>query len=713
MGSIGFERAVIAYDAVDAALDKADALDVEGLSSVERMELLARREAWGRRVPAGEHALINELACASGEELGGTLRAVLADRLRIRRGEAARRVAEAADLGPRRALTGEPLAPRLEHTAAGQRAGRIGREHVGVIRGFLAGLPGFVDESTRAEAEQRLAAVAGSFRPDELERFAAHLEVVLNPDGTFSDADRARRRGLSLGPQGPDGMSSPVSSRGLLMLLQHGLEGSVFVGVVGTVGLPAAPDHVEPGTGEDAGGVRVIVAAGDGAIVEIGGPGIGSPGVAGEVADGVSQLFVAGPAKADRAHLSGLTGGGCHAGQAGQCLWSGESGSAVTDFSQKPCSADSSRSGQAGEDVRVGVDSKLLIDLLGEDLDLFHHGDQRGHQGAGDVDVCGAFITGGTARRGDQTSVHIGRIGAAGITHRGQPRAEALSSQPVGAVLAIKPGQELQTDRRVQMRKQADRPGKHPLEVLTQLVGQRHPMSDEVTAGSTHGAQRRRGLGVRDQGPQPGAVGPQRVGQHKGVEPIVLVAGRPVAAAQVLQLVGADHHHGYPRPQQGIDHRPVRTFNGRLSRSAAGQHRHQPPQPRSTVLNGASMHQRASLVDDRYRVIVTGPIDSTCQTVDRFRRQDRCGILHHSLLAASPSGEAPSSRCRGVTAGSLTVRRSTALSPVDGHHTPGNRRAPQNSSWTSKRQASRAMTRRHLRCIGDPSKITDTTMVHQ
>lgn len=29
----------------------------------------------------------------------------------------------------------------------------------------------------------------------------------LNPDGLFSDADRARRRTLHLGPQGPDGMS--------------------------------------------------------------------------------------------------------------------------------------------------------------------------------------------------------------------------------------------------------------------------------------------------------------------------------------------------------------------------------------------------------------------------------------------------------------------------------------------------------------------------
>src|SRR5674536_47167 len=88
------------------------------------------------------------------------------------------------------------------------------------------------------------------------------------------------------------------------------------------------------------------------------------------------------------------------------------------------------------------------------------------------------------------------------------------------------------------------------------------------------------------------------------------------------------------------------------------------------------------------------------------------GILHRSLLAASPSGEAPDLRCQDAAAGSLTVRRSVALSPVDGRRVLGNRRVSHNSSWTSERQASRAMTRRHLGCIGSPS-TTDTTRVHQ
>ena len=40
-------------------------------------------------------------------------------------------------------------------------------------------------------------------------------------------------------------------------------------------------------------------------------------------------------------------------------------------------------------------------------------------------------------------------------------------------------------------------------------------------------------------------------------------------------------------------------------------------------------------------------------------------------------------RCRDVAAGSLTDRRSEALSPVDGPHAPGNHQTSQISWWTS------------------------------
>ena len=139
--------------------------------------------------------------------MGGPLPQALADRLRITRGEARRRVAEAADLGPRRALTGEVLPPLLTATAVAQRDGSVDPAHVTVIRRFFNQLPGSVDLDTRACAEAQLAELATQVRPDDLAKVAERLAGYLNPDGTYTDEDRARRRGLTLGNQDIDGMS--------------------------------------------------------------------------------------------------------------------------------------------------------------------------------------------------------------------------------------------------------------------------------------------------------------------------------------------------------------------------------------------------------------------------------------------------------------------------------------------------------------------------
>ena len=143
-------------------------------------------------------------------ELGGKLPPALANRLRISRAEASRRVHEAADLGERKALNGEALPPVLPATAEAQRNGDLGAGHVAVIRSFWHRLPDFVDIETRAKAEAQLARLACEYRPDELAKLADTLTDCLHPDGDFTDVDRARRRGLSIGNQDIDGMS-PIS----------------------------------------------------------------------------------------------------------------------------------------------------------------------------------------------------------------------------------------------------------------------------------------------------------------------------------------------------------------------------------------------------------------------------------------------------------------------------------------------------------------------
>lgn len=197
-----------AFDALRAARARVNALSFDVLTTPERLTYLEQLEEDARQAPVAGHALINQIAEQADEKaLGGRLPAVLAGRLRISRAEARRRVAEAADLGPRRALTGEALPPLLTATATAQRQGRIGGEHIKVIRGFLRRLPDFVDLGTREHVHADLTEKATQFGPEDLAQLAQHAMDCINPDGDYTDADRARRRGLTLGRQGADGMS--------------------------------------------------------------------------------------------------------------------------------------------------------------------------------------------------------------------------------------------------------------------------------------------------------------------------------------------------------------------------------------------------------------------------------------------------------------------------------------------------------------------------
>src|SRR6478609_9113882 len=235
-------------------------------------------------------------------------------------------------------------------------------------------------------------------------------------------------------------MSSPVSSRQLL-ILQEALQGAVFSGVVVDSVLPAFPDHVQPGSGEDADGVGVVVPAGSCAVVQVGGPGVGASRVGGEVGDSVAQLLVAGPAEPDCADLAGLSGRGCRSGKAAQGFGGGEARAAVADLGQQSGGAYASGAGQRGEDVRVGVQGQLFVDLGGQALDLLDQGGQDGQQRPGDVSLSGAVFAGRAARRGGQPGVQDGGIDAAAVAHGAQPCSKAFGREPVGAVLGVEAGQ--------------------------------------------------------------------------------------------------------------------------------------------------------------------------------------------------------------------------------------------------------------------------------
>ncbi|MFC5142485.1 DUF222 domain-containing protein [Actinomycetospora rhizophila] len=119
---------------------------------------------------------------------------------RCDRAEAMRLVDEARDLVPRVELSGEPLPPRLPHTAAALAAGAIGDAHVVVIRRAMRRLAAVehLDPAVVTDAEQALAEHARELSPNGLGKVADRLLARLDPDGAAPDPGKGRSDGVQL-----------------------------------------------------------------------------------------------------------------------------------------------------------------------------------------------------------------------------------------------------------------------------------------------------------------------------------------------------------------------------------------------------------------------------------------------------------------------------------------------------------------------------------
>ncbi|MEW5808513.1 MAG: HNH endonuclease signature motif containing protein [Actinomycetota bacterium] len=182
----------------------------DGLSHRELVALLAEVTTVVRSVPALEHHILARLTTETEPRRLGeaSWKKVLTTALRVSEKEAKRRLADAAALGPRQAVTGEPLPPRWEATATAQAAGVLDAEHVAVIARFHDRLPVWVDVDTRAAADRQLASLGTGLTPEDLKKAADRLAAMIDQDGPEpTDAERARRRGISMGEQQADGMS--------------------------------------------------------------------------------------------------------------------------------------------------------------------------------------------------------------------------------------------------------------------------------------------------------------------------------------------------------------------------------------------------------------------------------------------------------------------------------------------------------------------------
>jgi len=191
-----------------AAYDAVAACDLENLPAAELLAFIDGLETLTRQLPTQSHRALARLQTeTTATELGAkSWKDVLAIRWRITTSDAHRRLTDASELGPRRALTGAPLPPLLPAVAAAQAGGLINGDHVTVLRAAIKALPGWVDAITRAQIEVDLVRVAVAVGPKELKDTAALRLFLLDQDGPEpQDTERARTRGLSKGQQRRNG----------------------------------------------------------------------------------------------------------------------------------------------------------------------------------------------------------------------------------------------------------------------------------------------------------------------------------------------------------------------------------------------------------------------------------------------------------------------------------------------------------------------------
>ena len=182
------------------------------------------------------------------------------------------------------------------------------------------------------------------------------------------------------------------------------------------------------------------------------------------------------------------------------------------------------------------------------------------------------------------------------------------------------------------------------------------------------------GVAVAGQRPQPGPVGAQRVGQHVGVEPVVLVAGRAVAAAQVLDLVRGDHEHRRARPRAArrppgrrVVRSPPRATPARRSRRTSWRS----PGAVWVTVNRSSWTPRSSTIATAWSVLAQS-MPAVGRAGPTGRSVPSCVVLvdHDGvLLAVAAAGGHPNGS--GHDCRSLTDRRSGGAQPCRQSACPG------------------------------------------
>src|SRR5271167_4752895 len=202
------EQILAALDAIDAAHTAMRETSSALVGNTFRVTVAERLETQERANRGLMYRFFGEIADPP-DEAGAiaVVRSALWQRLRITPQEITRRFKLAVRIRPRRSLTGPAVAPELAELAAAVAAGTVGDDHIKAICRAVDVLPACVSPADVAAAERTLVEHASAVDAGIVVKLGQRIADYLNPDGHFSDDDRARRRGLHLGPQGPDGMS--------------------------------------------------------------------------------------------------------------------------------------------------------------------------------------------------------------------------------------------------------------------------------------------------------------------------------------------------------------------------------------------------------------------------------------------------------------------------------------------------------------------------
>jgi uncharacterized protein DUF222/HNH endonuclease len=198
---------------IDAAYIRLRAACTDLVGNGFRVEMADRLETLDRINRGLSYRMFGEIADpVDGPDdpmlpAGVSMRRVLCSRLRITSAEAKRRFRVAVRIRPRRSLTGPVLPPELPQLATEVEAGNVGDDHIAAVLHALDVLPSAVNAADREKAESTLVGYATRKDAKFVTAVGHRIADCLNPDGNFSDEDRAKRRALVLGPQGIDGMS--------------------------------------------------------------------------------------------------------------------------------------------------------------------------------------------------------------------------------------------------------------------------------------------------------------------------------------------------------------------------------------------------------------------------------------------------------------------------------------------------------------------------